>query len=69
MSTGTREAGPHTRPITAHMPVERRLFVGDRRATWRGSRRDVDWVKHFEDEALDRRQMSPHAPKTRLPIS
>jgi hypothetical protein len=51
------------------MPVERRLFVGDRRATWRGSRRDVDWIKYFEDEALDRRQMSPHAPKTRLPMS
>ena len=66
MSNRIRPAEPNTKPIVAHVPIERRLFVGDRRAIWRGSRRDVDWIKHFEDEALNRRDPSHAAPATPL---
>ena len=75
MTSRTRPAGQDTTPIVAHVAIERRIFVGDRRAIWRGSRRDVDWIKHFEDKALDRRATSPGEPgesgvsKTRLPLS
>ena len=33
--------------------VEQRVFVIDRRASWRGSRRSVDWLKHQEKEAAN----------------
>ena len=75
MTSRTRPAGQDTTPIVPHVPIERRIVVGDRRAIWRGSRRDVDWIKHFEDKALDRRATSPGetgetgVPKTRLPLS
>ena len=34
---------------------ERRRFGADRRSTWRGSRRDDDWIAHMEREAAERR--------------
>ena len=34
---------------------ERRRRGADRRSTWRGSRRDVDWIDHLEREAAERR--------------
>ena len=43
-------------PRTQHPPPERRFLVGDRRAEWRGSRRDEDWVQHFDEESSDRRR-------------
>jgi hypothetical protein len=35
--------------------LERRRFGADRRSTWRGSRRDEDWIAHLEREAAVRR--------------
>ena len=35
---------------------ERRVLSADRRATWRGSRRDVDWLEHFQEQAAPRRE-------------
>ena len=69
MSSRIRPAEQNTKPIVAHVPIERRLFVGDRRAIWRGSRRDVDWIKHFEDEALHRRDASQAEPAPPLSVS
>ena len=34
---------------------ERRRFGADRRSARRGSRRDVDWIRHLERESADRR--------------
>lgn len=34
---------------------ERRRFGADRRSAWRGSRRDVDWIRRLERESADRR--------------
>ena len=41
--------------------VEQRVLVIDRRASWRGSRRSADWLKHQEEEATDllKRKVSP----------
>ena len=39
-----------------HRAPERRAVSADRRAMWRGSRRDVDWLEHFQDEAAARRE-------------
>ncbi len=41
--------------------VEQRVLVIDRRASWRGSRRSADWLKHQQEEAADllRRKVSP----------
>ena len=69
MSSQIRPAGQNVKPIVAHVPIERRLFVRDRRAIWRGSRRDVDWIKHFEDGALNRRHASQAAPALPLSVS
>lgn len=52
----------HSKPITPRTPIERRSFVGDRRATWRGSRRDADWIRHFEEGARQRRREERAAP-------
>ena len=38
--------------------VERRRGGADRRSVWRGSRRDIDWVRHLEEEAAERRGRS-----------
>ena len=35
---------------------ERRRVGADRRSTWRGGRRDVDWITHLEQESADRRE-------------
>ena len=45
-------------PETGCRPVapERRRGGADRRSAWRGSRRDVDWITHLEEEAEERRQ-------------
>ncbi len=37
---------------------ERRRGGADRRAVWRGSRRDIDWLRHLEEEAAHRRARS-----------
>ena len=34
---------------------ERSRFGADRGSTWRGSRRDVDWINRLERAAADRR--------------
>ena len=49
-----REQVENARPI--HRVPERRVLSADRRETWRGSRRDVDWFKHFQDETAARRE-------------
>ena len=35
--------------------IERRKLSADRRDKWRGSRRDADWIRHYEEEASSRR--------------
>jgi len=54
------DAMPTLRPLPETEPKrvapERRRGGADRRSTWRGSRRDVDWIKHLEEEAAGRRQ-------------
>ena len=41
--------------------IEQRVLLIDRRASWRGSRRSADWLKHQEEEATDllKRKGSP----------
>ena len=68
MGTGTRIES-HAKPSATHVPVERRLLVGDRRETWRGSRRDADWLRHFEVGTLVKREPSPVSVKTRVSVS
>ena len=43
--------------------VEQRVLGIDRRASWRGSRRNADWLKHREEEAAHvlRQLRSPEA--------